>query len=104
MKLKVSDDHVRTNGARRGYLYLCNRPNGRGGAQAEGPWIDGSRWDYTEKLLVDGSGASGASRSRPAAEQRAAAARPAAGPRRCSEPPHIAVTGARACALTGCDR
>ena len=54
-KLKVADDNVRTTGARRGYLYLCNQPNGQGGAQAEGPWIDGSRWDYTEKLLVDGS-------------------------------------------------
>ncbi len=54
-KLKVSDDHVRTNGAKRGYLYLCNQPGGSGGAFQDGPWINGSRWDYTEKLLVDGA-------------------------------------------------
>lgn len=54
-KLELSNDHVRTTGARRGYLYLCNQPNGQGGASQEGPWIDGSRWDYTEKLLVDGA-------------------------------------------------
>ena len=53
--LRVADANVRTTGARRGYLYLCNRPNGQGGAQAEGPWIDGSRWDFTAKLLVDGA-------------------------------------------------
>ena len=54
-KLKVSNDNVRTSGPRRGYLYLCNQPNGQGGAQAEGPWIHGSTWDYTAKLLVDGA-------------------------------------------------
>jgi hypothetical protein len=54
-RLKVSDDNVRTSGAKRGYLYLCNRPNGRGGASQDGPWIDGSTWDLTEKLLVDGA-------------------------------------------------
>lgn len=54
-ELKVANDHVRTSGPKRGYLYLCNRPMGQGGAQAEGPWIDGSTWDYTQKLLVDGA-------------------------------------------------
>ena len=54
-RLKVSNDGVRTTGPKRGYLYLCNRPNGRGGASQEGPWIHGSTWDYTEKLLVDGA-------------------------------------------------
>lgn len=54
-KLKLSNDNVRTSGPKRGYLYLCNRPNGQGGASAEGPWINGSTWDYTEKLLVDGA-------------------------------------------------
>lgn len=54
-ELKVANDNVRTTGAKRGYVYLCNRPNGRGGASREGPWIDGSTWDYTEKLLVDGA-------------------------------------------------
>lgn len=53
--LKVSDDNVRTTGAKRGYLYLCNRPGGQGGAHADGPWIEGSTWDYTAKLLVDGA-------------------------------------------------
>jgi hypothetical protein len=53
--LKVADENVRTSSARRGYLYLCNQPNGQGGAQADGPWIDGRRWDFTEKLLVDGA-------------------------------------------------
>lgn len=54
-RLKVSDDHVRTSGPKRGYLYRCSRPNGQGGASQDGPWIDGSTWDYTEKLLVDGA-------------------------------------------------
>ncbi|MDQ3936203.1 MAG: hypothetical protein M3340_16400, partial [Actinomycetota bacterium] len=54
-KLRLSDDHVRTSGPKRGYLYLCNQPGGQGGASQDGPWIDGSRWDYTEKLLVDGA-------------------------------------------------
>ena len=54
-RLRLSNDHVRTSGAKRGYLYLCNRPNGQGGASQEGPWIDGSTWDFTEKLVVDGS-------------------------------------------------
>lgn len=53
--LRLADDNVRTTGARRGYLYLCNRPGGQGGAHADGPWIEGSTWDYTAKLLVDGA-------------------------------------------------
>jgi hypothetical protein len=53
--LKVANDNVRTTGAKRGYLYLCNQPNGMGGASQEGPWIHGSTWDYTAKLLVDGA-------------------------------------------------
>jgi len=28
---------------------------GGGGAQQEGPWIHGSTWDYTRKLVVDGA-------------------------------------------------
>ncbi len=54
-KLELSDDNVRTSGPKRGYLYLCNQPRGGGGAFRDGPWIDGSRWDYTAKLLVDGA-------------------------------------------------
>ena len=53
--LKVANDNVRTTGAKRGYLHLCNQPNGMGGASQEDPWIKGSTWDYTEKLLVDGA-------------------------------------------------
>lgn len=54
-RLTVADDNVRTTGAKRGYLYLCNRPGGQGGAHRDGPWIDGDSWDYTAKLLVDGA-------------------------------------------------
>jgi hypothetical protein len=54
-KLKVANANVRTSGAKRGYLLLCNQPMGQGGAQQEGPWIHGSTWDYTQKVLVDGA-------------------------------------------------
>ncbi|HEX8053465.1 MAG TPA: YHYH protein [Thermoleophilaceae bacterium] len=53
-RLAVADDNVRTSGAKRGYLYLCRDQMGGGGAQQDGPWIDGDRWDYTRKAMVDG--------------------------------------------------
>jgi hypothetical protein len=55
-KLKVGDNKYSTSGAKRGYVYVCQRPNGQPGAQGSStPWIDGSSWDYTQKPSVSGS-------------------------------------------------
>ena len=54
-RLKVGDGRTTTSGARRNYVYVCQTPNGQGGASASGSWINGSTWDYTQKPTVDGS-------------------------------------------------
>ncbi len=48
-------DQKKSSSPQRGYIYLCNVPAGRGGAQADGPWIHGTTWDLTSKLKIRGA-------------------------------------------------
>ena len=54
-KLPLGDNKV-SDSPKEGYAYSCQRadPNG-GGAFTDGPWINGSTWDMTAKLHVQGS-------------------------------------------------
>ncbi len=53
--LPLGDGKISTS-PQRGFIYLCTgMPTGRGGAQADGPWIQGSTWDLTKKAKVNGS-------------------------------------------------
>jgi hypothetical protein len=54
-RLPLGDGHVTTSGARRGYVFACQRSNGPGGASADGPWIHGSTFDLYAKATVEGS-------------------------------------------------
>jgi hypothetical protein len=54
--LPVGDGKYRTDGPERGYVYVCHVPAGGGGAGARGPWFsaDGTSYDITAKVAVDG--------------------------------------------------
>src|SRR4051812_50212684 len=54
-KLPLGDNKISTS-PKTGYAYSCQRadPNG-GGAFQDGPWINGSTWDMTQKISVQGS-------------------------------------------------
>src|SRR5438552_2085671 len=54
-KLPLGDSKVTSTTPQVGYLYVCNMGKTGGGAQANGPWIQGSTWDSTQKLKVSGS-------------------------------------------------
>ena len=53
--LPLGDGHVTTSGARRGYVFVCQKGNGPGGAGVDGPWIHGSTFDLNAKATVEGS-------------------------------------------------
>jgi YHYH protein len=53
--LPLGDGKTTTTSPQPGYLYECRIMTGGGGAQKEGPWIHGSTYDLTQKLVVDGS-------------------------------------------------
>jgi YHYH protein len=53
-RLPLGDGHVSTS-PRRGNVFACRRGPGRaGGAAHGGPWIHGSTFDLTEKVVVSG--------------------------------------------------
>ena len=54
-ELPVGDDHVSRTAASVGDLFLCSTfPTDGGGSMTEGPWMNGSTWDLTEKVWVEG--------------------------------------------------
>jgi hypothetical protein len=54
-KLVLGDKRYVTNGPKKGWVYSCQSQFNGGGAFADGPWIDGSTWDATQKISVQGS-------------------------------------------------
>ena len=57
--LPVGDNHYTTDAAKQGYVFLCHAggPGGPGGgASAQGPWFsaDGTTYDITKKIAVQG--------------------------------------------------
>jgi hypothetical protein len=52
--LALGDGKRSTSGPRRGWVYSCRSRFGGGGATGTGTWINGTRWDLTEKPTVDG--------------------------------------------------
>lgn len=56
-RIPLGDGKVTMDGPRVGYVYVCRLPRGGGGAQHSGPWIsaDGTTWDATKKISVQGS-------------------------------------------------
>jgi YHYH protein len=56
-KLPLGDGKYTTSaaGPKKGYVYSCGPHTGGGGAQVDGPWIHGTTWDSTAKVLVQGS-------------------------------------------------
>jgi hypothetical protein len=55
--LPVGDGKYKTDGASKGYVYLCRVPAGGGGAQARGPWFvnDNTEYDINKKVAVQGT-------------------------------------------------
>ncbi len=53
--LPLGDGKYVTTGAKKGYVYICNRASGGGGAQVAGSWIHGTTWNPTEKIQVQGA-------------------------------------------------
>lgn len=54
--LPLGDGKTSTSGPAKGTLYVCRESNPNApGAQADGPWIQGSTYDLTAKYVVDGS-------------------------------------------------
>ena len=58
--LPVGDNKYTTNGAKKGYVYMCNAnfvPSSQAGAQARGPWFtnNNTQWDINKKVAVKGS-------------------------------------------------
>jgi YHYH protein len=54
-KLVLGDKRYVTNGPKKGYVYSCQTQFNGGGAFRQGPWIDGTTWDATQKISVQGS-------------------------------------------------
>lgn len=51
----LGDGKYTTASAKKGYIYMCHVPPSGKGAQADGPWIHGSTWNFKEKQRVSGS-------------------------------------------------
>ncbi len=56
-KLPLGDGKYTSNGAKKGYVYVCQTAFNGGGAQQNGSWINTSAktWDATKKIAVKGS-------------------------------------------------
>ncbi|MBX9765129.1 YHYH protein [Patescibacteria group bacterium] len=54
-EVPLGDYKYSTAGPKKGYVYLCNSRKDGGGAQAAGPWINGSTWNLLEKISVAGA-------------------------------------------------
>jgi hypothetical protein len=53
--LAVGDDMYSTDGPRAGYLYSCTEGSPNAGGASSTPWIEGGRWSFDEKPVVEGS-------------------------------------------------
>ncbi len=53
--LPLGDGKYTTAGAKKGYVYICNRAPDGGGAQVNGSWIHGTTWTPSEKIRVQGA-------------------------------------------------
>ncbi len=57
--LPVGDEMYVTDGAKKGYIYMCNAnfvPSSQAGAQTRGPWFtsNNTKWDINKKVAVKG--------------------------------------------------
>ncbi|HEX4400637.1 MAG TPA: YHYH protein [Galbitalea sp.] len=53
--LPLGDGHTSTTSPSIGNVYVCQSGNpNAGGSQVNGPWIHGSTWDETQKVVVQG--------------------------------------------------
>ena len=53
--LPLGDGHTSTSNASIGSVYVCQAGNpNAGGSQVNGPWIHGTIWDETQKVVVEG--------------------------------------------------
>ncbi len=58
--LPVGDNKYTTDGAKKGYVYMCNAnfvPSSQAGAQTRGPWFtnNNTQWDINKKVAVKGN-------------------------------------------------
>lgn len=53
--LPLGDGKYVTSDPKKGYVYICNRASGGGGAQIAGSWIQGTTWNPSEKIQVQGA-------------------------------------------------
>jgi hypothetical protein len=53
-ELPLGDGHYVLDAPRKGYIYLCRVPPMGGGAQANGPWIQGDTWNSFSKVSIGG--------------------------------------------------
>jgi hypothetical protein len=54
-RLPLGDGRVTASGARRGYVFVCQRSTAPGGASVDGPWIHGTTFDLSAKATVEGA-------------------------------------------------
>ena len=54
-RLVLGDKRYVTNAPKKGYVYSCQSQFNGGGAFRQGPWINGSTWDATQKIAVQGA-------------------------------------------------
>jgi len=53
--LPLGDSKYTISGPKQGYVYICNVMSGGKGAVVNGPWIHGTTWDQTAKVIVQGN-------------------------------------------------
>jgi hypothetical protein len=51
----LGDNKYVTAGPKKGYVYLCNVRKDNPGSMVNGPWIQGTKWNFLKKISVDGA-------------------------------------------------
>lgn len=54
-KVPLGDYKYVTNGAKKGYVYLCHANKDNPGSMVNGPWMSTSTWNFLKKISVDGN-------------------------------------------------
>lgn len=52
-RIPIGDGKV-ASAPQKGYIFSCQNSFGGGGSHTDGPWINGSTWDSTKKVQVEG--------------------------------------------------